>query len=177
MTHLLSYHGINHNHPTAFNMNKAHCFIHLFSSCSCRAVGQSCCHHEHQEEDLDKLYHNQLTKWSTFSGQMRHSSPAAAVIHHTPGDKCWITIHPVWKGKNTDSPEDLDVSKYLTHFGHMGGRGLSSVKLIWRTHIHPTVTEQHYYSFDLELRVYWLGECAAFALLRVIVNCVCLDFF
>lgn len=89
------------SYPPVFNTNKALCFIHLSSSFSCRSVGQSCCHHEHQEKDLDKLYHNQLTKWSTFSGQMRHSSPAAAVIHHTPGDKCWITTHPVWKGKET----------------------------------------------------------------------------
>lgn len=48
-----------------------------------------------RKRDLDKLYHHQLTKWSAISGQMRHSSPAAAVIHHTRGDECWITTHPV----------------------------------------------------------------------------------
>lgn len=85
----------NNHHPPTFNVNQTFYFIHSCCNCSCRSTGQSCCHHEYKEKDLDKLYHHQLTKWSTFSGQMRHSSRAAAVIHHTCGDECRITTHPV----------------------------------------------------------------------------------
>lgn len=45
--------------------------------------GSACYHRDYHEKDLEKLYHHQLTKWSTFSEQMRHTSGAAAAIHHT----------------------------------------------------------------------------------------------
>lgn len=74
----------------AFSINWIFHLDHPSCSCSCGSMGQSCCHCEYQKEDLDGLYHPQLTNWGTFTGQMRNSSRAAAVMNNTRGYECRI---------------------------------------------------------------------------------------
>ena len=71
-------------------------FIHSCWDSLCSSVGQLCCH---QERDLDKRHHHPLTEWETVPGQTKHSSRAAAVVHHTCDD-CWITKHPLESKNN-----------------------------------------------------------------------------
>lgn len=88
----------------AFSINWIFHLAHPSCSCSYGSMGQSCCHCEYQKGDLDGLYHPQLTNWSTFTGQMRNSSRAAAVMNNTCGYECWIaklSLHIQYENKET----------------------------------------------------------------------------